>query len=308
MSSAVNKRAAVVITGVSTGIGRAIAEDLLQRGYQIFGSVRRSADAEELSKRWREAFVPLVFDLTDTNALRENVEKVEMMLGGRRLAALVNNAGIAINGPLLHQPMSEVRQQFEVNVFGTLEVTRAFVPLLARRGMGQPPGRIVNISSVSGWMTGPFMGAYSASKYALEAITQGLRRELKLYGIEASAVAPGFIQSRIFEKVRAASPKERYADTDIGPWWRQFTESMDEAETRARPADVVTRAVRHAIESRRPRTRYPLDLLCFAGRWLSDRAFDRVIFKLMGLDKLLREAPAALPGKQRDSSAPQPID
>jgi len=289
MSTPVNERRAAVVTGVSTGIGHAIAEDLMQRGYQVFGSVRRGPDAEELANRWGAAFVPLIFDITDATALPAIVAQVQRALSGRPLAALINNAGIGINGPLMYQPMSEIRQVFEVNVFGTLEVTRAFVPLLGRRGSGHPPGRIVNISSVSGVITPPFMAAYSASKHALEALTQGMRRELKLYAIAAAAIEPGFVRSRIFEKELETRPLERYADTDIAALWQQFTRAATQAfATRAKSTDVVTRAVRHAIESPRPRTRYALDPLCVIGRWVSDRMFDRVIFKLQGLDGYLR--------------------
>jgi NAD(P)-dependent dehydrogenase (short-subunit alcohol dehydrogenase family) len=287
MSTTSTEQPAAVVTGVSSGIGHAIAEDLLQRGYQVFGSVRRIEDAEGLLKQWPGTFVPLVFDVTDAKALPEVVAQVEKALSGRKLAGLVNNAGIGVNGPLMHQPMSEIRQMFEVNVFGTLEVTRAFLPLLSRRGEGHRPGRIVNISSVSGCFTAPFMGAYSASKHALEALTQGLRRELKMHGIEVSAIEPGFIRSRIFEKELATKPLERYTDTDIAPCWQQFNKGMTQAASHSKPTDVVTRAVRHALESNKPRTRYPLDFLCFAGRWLSDRMFDRLIFKLTGVDKLL---------------------
>ena len=287
MSTADSQQPAALITGVSSGIGLAIAEDLLQRGYQVFGSVRRSADAEGLVKQWGGAFVPLVFDVTDAKTLPQAVAQAEKVLGGRKLAGLVNNAGIGLNGPLLHQPMSEIRQMFEVNVFGTLEVTRAFLPLLRSQGEGHRPGRIVNISSASGWITAPFMGAYSASKHALEALTQALRRELKIYGIEVSSIAPGFVRSRIFEKELATKPMERYTDTDIAACWQQFNQAAKVAASFSKPTDVVTRAVRHALESRKPRTRYPLDFLCFAGRWLNDRMFDRLIFKLTGLTKLM---------------------
>ncbi len=290
MSTSNSKQRAAVVTGVSSGIGLAIAEDLLQNGYQLFGSVRRSADAEALVKQWGAAFVPLVFDVTDTNALPGIVAQVRAMLSERKLAALINNAGIGTNGPAIYQPMSEIRQMFEVNVFATLEVTRAFLPLLARREAGQSPARIVNISSVSGVITPPFMAGYSASKHALEALTQGLRRELKLYGIEVAAIEPGFIRSKMFEKELATKPLERYADTDVAALWQQFNRSAEQAAAQAKSTDVVTRAVRHAIESSKPRTRYPLDMLCFIGRWFSDRMFDRLFFKLTGLDKLLRES------------------
>lgn len=290
MSGSGHAQRAAVITGVSSGIGLAIAEDLLQRGYRVFGSVRRGADAEALVKQSSGAFVPLVFDVTDTQALPGIVAQVETVLGGRKLAALVNNAGIAINGPVIHQPMSEIRRMFEVNVFAVLEVTRAFVPLLAHRTATQSPARIVNISSVSGAFTPPFMGGYSASKHALEALTRAMRLELKPHGIEASAIEPGFIRSKIFEKELATKPMERFADTESAAWWQQFNRSAEQAASRARSPEVVTRAVRHAIESTKPRTRYPLDMLCFIRRWTSDRMFDGLILNLMGLDKLLRES------------------
>jgi NAD(P)-dependent dehydrogenase (short-subunit alcohol dehydrogenase family) len=284
-TSSAEKRA-VVVTGVSSGIGLAITEDLLQHGYQVFGSVRKSADGEALVKQWSDSFVPLIFDVTDAGALLENVERVKMLLNGRSLTAIVNNAGIGMNGPLMHQPMTEIRLIFEVNVFGMLAVTRAFLPLLGRRGTAMRPGRIVNISSVQGRITVPFMGAYSASKHAVEALTQALRRELKIYGIEASAIEPGIIRSRIFEKVLATNPTERYTDTDFAAWWQLFNRSMVEAVARAKSPDVVTRAVRHAIESDKPRTRYALDFLTSVGRLLSDRVFDRLIFKMTRLNEL----------------------
>jgi NAD(P)-dependent dehydrogenase (short-subunit alcohol dehydrogenase family) len=286
MNTSTGEKRAVIVTGVSSGIGLAIAEDLLQHGYQVFGSVRKSADGEALVKQWSDSFVPLIFDVTDAAALFENVDRVKMLLNGRSLTAIVNNAGIGMNGPLMHQPMAEIRLMFEVNVFGMLEVTRAFLPLLGRRGKAQRPGRIVNISSVQGRITIPFMGAYSASKHALEALTQALRRELKIYGIEASAIEPGTIRSSIFEKVLATNPTQRYTDTDFAAWWQQFNRSMVEAVALAKSPDVVTRAVRHAIESDKPRTRYSIDFLGSVFRLLSDRVFDRLVFKMTGLDRL----------------------
>lgn len=281
-------RPAAVVTGVSSGIGLAIAEDLLQHGYQVFGSVRRVADAEGLVKRWGEAFVPLLFDVTNAGALPQAVAQVEAIVGERGLTALINNAGIGLNGPIVCQPMSEVRQVFEVNFFGLLEVTRAFLPLLGMRPGAKQRGRIVNIGSISGGITAPFMGAYSASKHAVEALTQALRRELKLYGIEASCIEPGFIRTRILDTAVVDKMREQYTHTDYKAWWQQFTASLLAAAEKAKPVEIVTRAVRHAIESRKPRSRYPLDPLWMIGRVISDRAFDKLIFKLTGLDKLLR--------------------
>jgi NAD(P)-dependent dehydrogenase (short-subunit alcohol dehydrogenase family) len=276
----------VLITGVSSGIGLAIAEDLLGRGYQVLGSVRRREDATELVQKWPDAFTPLLFDVTDAAALPGVVAQVQAILGGRNLKALVNNAGINLGGPLMHQPLAEVRRVFEVNFFGLLAVTQAFLPLLGadHRRVG-PAGRVVNIGSVAGAITVPFMGAYSSSKHALEALTQALRRELSLYGIEVSAVEPGFVRSKLLEKRLAEKVEERYSQTDYAPWLAQFNRSILAQEQAAPPADKVTAAVRHAIEAPKPRTRYPLDPMWLIGRLLPDRGFDRLIFKALGLQR-----------------------
>jgi NAD(P)-dependent dehydrogenase (short-subunit alcohol dehydrogenase family) len=283
---AANTKSAVLVTGVSSGIGLAIAEDLLAGGYEVLGSVRRIEDATDLQRKWPDSFVPLVFDVTDAAALPAVVAQVHAILRGRDLKALVNNAGINLGGPLMYQPLAEVRRVFEVNVFGVLAVTQAFLPLLgARRGRAGPAGRIVNIGSVSGAITVPFMGTYSASKHAVEALTQALRRELSLYGIEVSAIEPGFVRSRLIEKRLAEKVQERYAHTDFATWLEQFDRSVLVQEQNAPPADKVTRAVRHAIEAPKPRTRYPLDRLWLIGRLLPDRGFDRLIFKALGLQR-----------------------
>jgi NAD(P)-dependent dehydrogenase (short-subunit alcohol dehydrogenase family) len=275
---------AVLVTGVSSGIGLAIAEDLLSRGYQLFGSVRRMEDAADLRQRWPDAFVPLIFDVTEASSLPAMVTQVQEALTGRVLRALVNNAGINLGGPLMHQPLAEFKRVFDVNVFAMLSVTQAFLPLLgARRGHPGPAGRIVNMGSISGAITVPFMGAYSASKHAVEALSQALRRELSLYGVEVSTIEPGIVRSRIGEKRLMARVEERYATTDYSAWLTQFGRAIGAEEKSAPPADKVTAAVRHAIESPKPRTRYPLDRMWLMGRVLPDRIFDRLIFKALGL-------------------------
>jgi NAD(P)-dependent dehydrogenase (short-subunit alcohol dehydrogenase family) len=276
----------VLVTGVSSGIGHAIAEDLLSRGYVIMGSVRRPQDALQLQQAWPDDFKPLVFDVTDTEGLPAIVKQVEAILSGRGLKALVNNAGIFLGGPQMHQPLAEVRKVFDVNVFGLLAVTQALLPLLgARRDRVGPPGRIVNIGSVSGAITVPFMTTYSATKHAVEALTQGLRRELSIYGIEVSAIEPGLIRSKLVEKRAAEKLEERYAHTDYAAWLVQFDRSLTAQEQHAPPPDRVTAAVRHAIEAPKPRTRYPLDKGWLMGRLLPDRVFDKLIFKDLGLKR-----------------------
>lgn len=279
---------AVLVTGVSSGIGLAIAEDFLARGYRVFGSVRRIEDAQPLVVR-STAFVPLIFDVSDAASLWGAVSHVESLLSGQGLKALVNHAGVSFAGPLLHQPIEEIQRTFDVNVMGLLAVTRAFLPLLgARSGANHTPGRIVNIGSVSGAITVPFLAIYSASKHTVEALSQGLRRELVPYGIHVVSVRPGFIQTRLFEKAQAAKPDERYGDTLYALPWQRFNQSLRQQERQAKPAEVVVRAVRHAVESSKPRTRYPLDALWYIGRVLPDRLFYRLIFKALGIDKLMR--------------------
>jgi NAD(P)-dependent dehydrogenase (short-subunit alcohol dehydrogenase family) len=284
MNKTQEPRPVVVITGVSTGIGFAIAEDLMQRGYLVCGAVRRLADADGLVTRWGQAFVPLVFDVTDRAALNQAVTQVDAVLGGRYLAALINNAGIGPSGPLLMQPEEEIRKVFDVNVFGLLAVTRAFLPALGgRRGGTGPKGRVINMGSVSGVMTLPFMGAYSSSKHAVEAVGQALRRELKFMGIDVTTIEPGFIRTAMFEKTRAELKDDRYANSDYGPMWQRFTAMLMQQEEKAAPMSVVLEAVRHALESTRPRIRYPLDKAWHIGRWMPDRAFDKALFKMLGV-------------------------
>lgn len=282
-------RGTVVVTGVSTGIGRAIAEDLMTAGYTVLGSVRGLDDAAELSAGFGKRFVPLVFDVTDAASLSAAVNVVSQHLAGATLTALVNNAGVSINGPLMYQPMDEVRQTFEVNVFGVLAVTRAFLPLLGAGGDPVArPGRVVNIGSVQGAITVPFMGAYSASKHALEALGQAMRRELLLFGIEVSTIEPSFIRSALYKKAVAAHQINVYAHTRYTALWQQFTTGLVQQEATAKPPQLVTRAVLHAIESSRPRPRYPLDAIWTIGRLVSDRLFDKIILRALGMQDSLR--------------------
>ena len=196
-----NSRPAVVVTGASTGIGEACAQLLAEKGFMVFGSVRKTADAERLKARFGENFAPLFFDVTDAEAVLRAAKEVENWLSGRTLAGLVNNAGIAVPGPLLHVPIADLRRQLEVNLIGQMQVTQAFAPLLgARDPQGGPPGRIVNMSSVAGRIARPFFGPYNASKFGLEGLSDALRRELTVYGIKVVVIQPGMISTPIWDK------------------------------------------------------------------------------------------------------------
>lgn len=194
------KRKVIVITGVSSGIGLAAAQKLISQDCVVFGTVRSESDGNRLQRNLGPLFKPLMLDVTDPSAIASAVLLVAEWLEGDVLSMLVNNAGIAVSGPLEYITPDEMRYQMEVNVIGCLRITQAFLPLLKSREKGQVPGKIVHISSVSGMFTTPFMGPYCASKHALEAMNDAWRRELSLYGIEVVSILPGPVKTEIWRK------------------------------------------------------------------------------------------------------------
>jgi NAD(P)-dependent dehydrogenase (short-subunit alcohol dehydrogenase family) len=165
----------IVVTGVSTGIGWHVAKVLIQKGFRVFGSVRKVQDAERLKKEFGEAFIPLIFDITDEKNVQAGAKQVRDQLNGETLFGLVNNAGIAVPAPLIYQPTDDFRHQIEVNLIGAFIVTKAFLPLLGNdRSLRGKPGRIVNISSTAGKNGNPFVGAYATSKHGLEGFSESL--------------------------------------------------------------------------------------------------------------------------------------
>jgi NAD(P)-dependent dehydrogenase (short-subunit alcohol dehydrogenase family) len=273
---------AIVVTGTSTGIGLDTARALIARGHRVFGSLRRQADADRVQAALGPDFTPLMFDVTDEAAIARAAELVKAELGAQGLAALVNNAGIAPTGPLLHQPLDEVRKVFEVNVFGVIAVTRAFLPLLGGRlDAPRPRGRIVNVSSLNGEISVPFAVAYSASKHALEAITDGLRRELWIYGIDVIAIEPGNVRTEIWDKFAAFGVEKRYAATDYARALAKMPAVVAEELRKGDPVERVSEAICRAIESPRPKARYPMTALWHLARLTPARLLDREITKRM---------------------------
>jgi NAD(P)-dependent dehydrogenase (short-subunit alcohol dehydrogenase family) len=277
----------VVITGTSSGIGYDAARELVAQGYHVFGSVRKAADGERVRRQLGEQFTPLLFDVTEHKAVKAAAAQVKEVIGDRGLAGLVNNAGMAVPGPLMHLPLDDFRYQLEVNVVGTLAVTQAFLPLLgARKDMPHAPGRIVNISSVSGRIAYPFIGPYAASKHALEAMSDALRRELMIYGIDVIVVAPGSVQTPIWDKAGELDAG-LYANTDYGSILQKMQKVFVRQGQTGIPVEKVSQIILKALESERPKTRYVLARKWFTGwflpRWLPDRRLDRIIARRLGL-------------------------
>jgi NAD(P)-dependent dehydrogenase (short-subunit alcohol dehydrogenase family) len=276
-----------VITGVSTGIGEAAARSLVGAGYHVFGSVRRVSDAESLSRDLGGAFTPLVFDVTDPGAVRDGAAAVKAALGNRALTTLVNNAGIAVAGPLLHLPLEDFRRQMEVNLTGVLTVTQAFGPLLCEPGPDiRTPRRILNISSVAGRTGNPFMGPYSASKFALEGLSQSLRRELLPFGVDVIVIAPGAVQTPIWKKGEEID-LSAYGSTPYRAPLERLKAYMIRSSRSGLPAERLGALIAHAATTRRPRPRYsvtPDPVRTFLMEHvLPKRVLDRIIGRALGL-------------------------
>jgi NAD(P)-dependent dehydrogenase (short-subunit alcohol dehydrogenase family) len=276
-----------VITGVSTGIGYAIAADLLQRGYTVFGSVRKHEDGLELKTKLGANFFPLIFDVRDDKGVQEGAAEVARQVGAAGIQVLVNNAGVAVFGPLQHLPLSDMQYQLEVNVIGALRTTQAFLPLLgAKLPKRDQPGKIINIGSVSGRVTSLFTAPYSMSKFALESMTDGLRRELFLYGIDVISIQPGPIQTPIWTKAKKET--NRFQDTDYAPYLSKSNEIIEQAEKSALPTSAVTERIWEAISLEKPSTRYVIVKKAWMIKLLKfvpDRWVDKMMLKNMAIGK-----------------------
>ncbi len=275
----------VVVTGASTGIGFGCVKVLTERGWRVFGSVRRSDDAERLEAAFGGAVRPLLLDVTDAKSVAAAAAEVSEALGGARLAGLVNNAGIAVPGPLLHLGIDDFARQLAVNLTGPLIVTQAFAPLLgADRSRAGPPGRIVMMSSVGGLDAAPFVGAYGASKFGLEGLSESLRRELMLYGIDVVIINPGAVATPIWGK--SARVDSDFAGTDYASAIAKVKAYMRDMAKTGLPPERIGEAVETALSSRRPRVRTvvtPTPLQHLVARTLPKRLVDRIIARRLGL-------------------------
>ena len=280
----------VVVTGVSTGIGHATTKVLVERGFRVFGSVRKQADADRLQGEFGDNYVPLIMDISDSDAVRQAAEHVRSMIGDKNLVGLVNNAGIVVSGPLLNIRPSEYKRQLDVNLISPLVVIQAFAPILGtdRKRQGAA-GRIVNITSSCGKVAIPFLGAYTASKFGLEGMSDALRRELMLFGIDLVIIEPGTVNTEMFDK----GEKEDLSEFKQTEYWeaaQRFQKFIvTEARTNGLPPERLGEAVHRALTTAKPKARYAVIPQRFKNwtlpRLLPARMVDAALAKQLGLKK-----------------------
>ncbi|MBP02015.1 MAG: oxidoreductase [Rhodospirillaceae bacterium] len=278
-----------IITGVSTGIGRATCQFLLTENYTVFGSIRSAEDGEYLRNTLGEKFVPLLFDVTNRKEISSTVQTIRHHTNGQAVTALINNAGIAVGGPLEYIEPHQMHHQFKVNVMGVLNCIQIFLPLLKTEpGSLHQPGKIINIGSIAGQIASPFMGPYCASKHALEGLTSSLRQELKVYGINVVLVGPGPTRSEIWNKIDHAKIEDS-AETIYGKPMEKFQELITGAVRTAYPSTKIARLIHNIIENKWPRSRYYLTpnpiTSWFIPRLLPERFLHYIVALILGLNR-----------------------
>jgi NAD(P)-dependent dehydrogenase (short-subunit alcohol dehydrogenase family) len=283
-------RGSVLVTGASTGIGRATARYLAERSTRIFAGVRREEDADSLRAEGLPEIVPIRLDVTradEISAARAEIGRALAATGESGLAGIVNNAGLAVPAVQEFIDVDEFRRQIEVNLIGVVAVNRAFLPLVrAARG------RIVNVGSLGGYNAAPFLGPYAASKFALEGLTDSLRRELRPWGLQVALVEPGSIATPIWEKsLGYGEVLKKKLPPEALPLYAKLLEKIEDyaraASRRGIPAERVARAIHVALTATRPRTRYRVGLdahlIRLLTRLLPDRAMDAIVSRFVGI-------------------------
>ncbi|MDA0667897.1 MAG: SDR family oxidoreductase [Planctomycetota bacterium] len=279
----------ILITGASTGIGRAIALDLASRGDQVIGTVRKQEDADALLAATPTGALPirsLLLDVTDGASVLRAAEELEEQLQGAGLHGLINNAGVAITAPLEYIPIEDFQLQMEINLIGLLRTTQAFLPMVKKAR-----GRVINISSIAGRLAFPLAGPYHSSKHALEGLSDVMRLEFRRYGIEVVVIQPGAIRTPIWGTAAKKSAEigkklSRQALKDYGKLIQQVGKASAQAGENGEDPQLCADAVRTALDATRPRTRYIVGrnakIGMFLRRILSDRRMDKIVGK--GLD------------------------
>ena len=264
----------IIITGVSSGIGRDALRLLHQKGYHIFGSVRKETDAKLLIEAYPQGFTPLIFDVQDQDAVSQAAKVVYDTCD--RIDALINNAGIAVPGPLQFVSEADFEKQMDVNLKSVRRITNTFLPLLgATTDFKGAPGRIINISSVSGLFSSPFNGPYSISKHALESMTDVYRRELRRYGIKVMAIEPGPIKTKIWGK--NLNSMAQFADTDYYDILQKADKMIENTEKNALPVARTSNVILKCITKKHPKTRYIVHKNAFVFKIVANYLPDKLV-------------------------------
>lgn len=272
----------IFITGVSTGIGYDALRSLVSLGYFVIGTVRKPEDADKLKKEFGDKCIILVFDVRDVDKCNTEINKIIPKMEKEGLYCLINNAGIAIPGPLQHITEEEFEQQMDVNVKSVRRITNMLLPYLGTDKKYEP-GKIINISSVSGLFNSPYNGSYCISKHALESMTDVYRRELAMFGIRVSAIQPGPIKTEIWKKSKGTL--DRFKDTVYGELLSSADKMIENAEKSAFDVKVVTDIIINILQSEQPKTRYLIHRKKFLFRmlafYLPDKLVDKMIAKTL---------------------------
>jgi len=277
-----NKKS-ILITGVSSGIGHGTLSYFVKKGFHVYGSVRNSKDANKLKKIFRENFTPLIFDVTKEAQVKKAASIVKKDLKNSNLLALVNNAGVAISGPVLLQKVKDFEKQININLNGAFRVLKFFAPLCgAEKNNNSKKGVIFNISSISGKIGMPGVGAYTASKFGLEGLSHSLRRELIRYGVDVVIIGPGPIKSEIFDKIDKKF-LETLKKSDYAKVAKNIPKRMKNAKKIAFPAEEVGKLIFNALHDPNRKTRYtitPNKLMYWTLPMLiTDRMLDKMVTK-----------------------------
>jgi NAD(P)-dependent dehydrogenase (short-subunit alcohol dehydrogenase family) len=275
-----------LITGASTGIGRATALRLGSSGWDVYAGVRREADAESLREAGPGRIVPLILDVTDAGQIADAAESIRAEVGDTGLDGLVNNAGVSLPSPLETMPIEDFRRQIEVSLTGQVAVTQALLPAIRAAG-----GRIVFISSIGGRIAFPMTGAYHAAKFGIEAVGDVFRRELRGTGVSVSIVEPGSIATEIWDRGERASEeiagRSPEHDELYGGSIERYRKVVRGVARRGIPPERAARAIEHALSARRPRTRYLVGLdakvQARVKYLIPTRVFDRIVARATGL-------------------------
>ena len=277
-----NQGKSILITGASSGIGLAITTELVKRQYQVFACARKEEDLKRL--QIEVGAIPVELDVTNEQQVKNLETVLSQKLGSSSLFGLINSAGIARHGPVECVPMSVLRKQLEVNFFGLYSVTQTLLPFLR-----EARGRIINISSISGRISSPFLSPYCASKFAVEALTDSLRREVDSLGVKVISICPGFVKTPMLEKHQDKKELEELFFTRKGQKeaycekLEKFGKHIEEEKKKAGPVEIVVNAVINGLESPKPRTRYYVGKgISFVAKLFSllpDRWLDWIISK-----------------------------